>query len=122
MTFSEYLRKWLRARPYLSVNALEVAAGLPRTTLGQMMIDRDLPEKHYFAVVRVLCNVGFEVGGWQLSAYPDHPGAVFYRKWLRRVEDIETKAGSFEYIEAWAKGFDDANDLPETLRAMCENL
>ena len=118
MAFSDFLRNWFTQHPFISRRAIETEIAIPNA-LGQLMAGRDLPEKHWFVVVRALCPYGLELNGWQFSADPEHPGVVFYRKWMREVETIETD-GSFEYIEAWAKGFDDPIDLPETLRHICK--
>lgn len=48
------LRRFLLARPSLKAKALEKEAGIPATTVAQIFQDRELPEKHWPALEKVL--------------------------------------------------------------------
>jgi hypothetical protein len=53
---TEKLKKFLLARPSLKPGALEQEAGLPDTTIYQIFHGRELPEKHWPALEKVLKN------------------------------------------------------------------
>lgn len=59
---TQILLDWIREHPLISVMALEKQAGVPSCTVKHALSkteQRDLPEKHYDAIVAVLFDYGF---------------------------------------------------------------
>ena len=118
MTFHDFLTK---IRPLVNASGLEVAAGIPRNTLGKHYRWADgkpngqpCHRSHFPAIVRALCAVfgAIEIDGWRITFDPDGP-AIFAMRPIpgREVEIKEIQNGStvlYEYKEQqWRNLYDD---------------
>jgi hypothetical protein len=55
---TEILVAWLTERPALKINVLEEEAKIPFTTISQAQRGREIPEKHWPAIISVLKKYG----------------------------------------------------------------
>jgi len=59
-TKTELLVAWLDERPALNIKKLEEEAVIPFTTISQAQRGREIPEKHWPAIVAVLKKYGLK--------------------------------------------------------------
>ena len=114
MTFQDFLSK---IRPLVNASGLEVAAGLPRNTLGKHYRWADgkpnghpCHRSHFPSIVRALCAAFgcIEVDGWRITCDPEGL-AIFTIRPIpdREAETIEVEGG-FEYLQPeWRQVYDD---------------
>ena len=114
MTFHDFLNQ---IRLLVNASGLEVAAGLPKNTLGKHYRWADgkphgqpCHKSHFPAIVRALCEVFgcVELEGWRITCDPEGP-AIFAIKAIpgREADCIETENG-FEYLSPeWRQVYDD---------------
>jgi hypothetical protein len=57
-TKTDILVAWLNERPSLNVKSLEEEAAIPFTTITQSLRGREIPEKHWPAIISVLKKYG----------------------------------------------------------------
>ena len=57
-TKTESLVAWLNDRPALNIKKLEEEAAIPFTTITQALRGREIPEKHWPAIVATLKKYG----------------------------------------------------------------
>lgn len=114
MTFHDFLN---RIRPLVNASGLELAAGLPRNTLGKHYAWADGKAgqpchcKHFPAIVRAICAVFgvIEVDGWRITCDPEGP-AIFAIRPIPDREPVitEPEPGQFEYLQPeWRQVYDD---------------
>ena len=107
----------LSMRPIINARGVEVAAGLPKNTLGKhyRWVDekpngQPCHQKHFPAIVRVLCSVfgTVEIDEWRITCETDGM-AIFATKYIpdKEPEVIEIN-GMFEYRQPeWRCLYDD---------------
>lgn len=60
ITNTEKLLTWLDERPAIAIQLLEKEAGVPSTTIAKAKGGREIPEKHWPALVQVLKKYGLD--------------------------------------------------------------
>ena len=104
-------------RPLVNASGLELAAGLPKNTLGKHYRWSDgkpngqqCHQSHFPAIVRALCAAFgcIEINGWRITCDPEGP-AIFAIKAIpgREAKTVEVD-GTFEYLQPeWRQVYDD---------------
>lgn len=106
-----------RIRPLVNASGLEVAAKLPRNTLGKHYRWADgkpngqpCHRSHFPAIVRTLCAVFgcIELDGWRITCDPEGPAIFAIRAIPDRVAETVEAEGVFEYLQPeWRQVYDD---------------
>lgn len=107
-----------KIRPLVNASGLELAANLPKNTIGKHYRYQDgkpngqpCHSKHFPAIVRALCAAFgvIEIDGWRITCDPEGP-AIFAIRPIpgRKAEITEPKPGTFEYLQAeWRQVYAD---------------
>ena len=59
-TNTDILLTWLKERPAISIQLIEQEAELPSTTIAKAKGGREIPDKHWPALVKVLKKYGLD--------------------------------------------------------------
>lgn len=104
-----------RIRPLVNASWLELAAGLPKNTLGKHYRWADgkpngqqCHQSHFPAIVRALCAIFgvIEIHSWRITCDPEGP-AIFTIKASREAKTVEVDK-TFEYLQyEWRQVYDD---------------
>jgi len=98
----QQILSFLQDRPLISQHGLEIALGMPQSTIGQALSGaRELPTKWVFPLILELIPYGLQLDGFSWSIDPE-TNYIFGRKWIENIRTEEfqetSTSSSITYI------------------------